>query len=110
MTETYAKKILGSPDLREKLISILMGPSRKKNNLPPIFFSFKFLLACEENAPSDGPFILFVYPCIYIYLKLMKNITVRPMKEGMDPYTEKVQIIYKLLKMNLSIAVFPEEI
>ena len=40
------------------------------------------------------PFILFVYPCIYIYLKLMKNITVRPMKEGMDPYTEKVQIIY----------------
>ena len=40
---------------------------------------------------SGIPYMIFVYPCIYIYLKLMKYITVRPVKDGVDPRNDKVE-------------------
>ena len=36
------------------------------------------------------PYILFVFPCMIIYLRLMAFITYRPINKGMDPKRETV--------------------
>ena len=54
------------------------------------FLPSKFMETMAGLVGSGGPPALIAFPCLLIYIKLMKQITSRPVANGLDTDKEKV--------------------